>query len=266
MKVAGIRFHNQDKIYHFAQKGFTLKPGDTVVVETELGQEAGEIIYTDREIQKSELETPLKPILRKATLTDLEKIAKYRKKGKEAVRVCRELAKKHKLPMKIVDAHFTLDGSRIIFYFTAESRIDFRSLVRDLTHKFQKSIRLQQIGSRDVAARMGGIGICGRELCCWRFLKKFSSITTEMAKEQQMVQRGSERISGVCGRLLCCLAYEADLYEELNENMPELGTVVKTDRGEGRVISKNILNQTVEVEFDKEEKILYPVSEVKWKK
>lgn len=264
-KIAGIRFHSQDKIYHFDQKDLKLNLGDIVIVETELGTEAGEVVSCNQEIDEKKLEKPLKPVLRSATFTDLEKIKKYDEKADEAMDVCHKAIDKYDLPMKLIGAHFAFDGSRLTFYFTAESRIDFRNLVRDLTRHFQKSIRLQQIGSRDAAAKIGGYGICGCELCCARFLGKFESITVDMARAQQIVHRGSERLSGVCGRLMCCLAYESKLYQESLKKMPALGQEVKTSQGVGRVVARNILKQKVEVELDKENRVLFDVAEVRWK-
>ena len=265
MKGVGICFHPQDKIYYFNQKDFTLKIGDIVIVETDLGIEAGKVCSIDEEINKTEFETSAKSILRKATSTDLEKIEKYKQKKEGALKFCRKAINKHKLSMKLVDVHFSFDGSRMIFYFTAEKRIDFRDLVKDLTRHFQKSIRLQQVGSRDVAAKFSGCGVCGRELCCARFLKEFKSITLDIAKLQQIDHRGSERISGLCGRLMCCLAFEAELYKNLAQAMPKLGTEVQTPDGVGKVTSRDILNQKIEVDLGEETKRIFEISEIKWK-
>lgn len=266
VKIAGIRFHSQDKIYYFDQKDLKLNLGDVVIVETELGTEAGEVVLCDQEIDEKKYEKPLKPILRKATSTDLEKIKKYSEKEKNALNVCHKAIEKYNLPMKLIGAHFAFDGSRLTFYFTAESRIDFRNLVKDLTRHFQKSIRMQQVGSRDAAAKIGGYGICGCELCCARFLKKFESITVDMARVQQLAHRGTDRLSGVCGRLMCCLAYEAKLYQELLKKMPELGQEVKTPQGIGKIVAYNLLKQKVEVGFDEENKAIFDLNEIKYKK
>jgi len=263
VKAAGVRFYLQDKIYNFSQNGLELVVGDTVIVETELGQESGEVVIVNQELDENKLEHPLRPILRKANNVDLERIKKYESKKKEGLEFCKKEIERHKLPMKLIDMSYSFDGSKITFYFISEARVDFRELVKNLTRYFQKSIRLQQIGSRDVARNFGGYGICGRELCCKKFLKKFKSISTNMAEKQQMVSRGSERITGLCNRLLCCLAYEEETYEELDKNMPKIGTKVKTDKGVGQVISKNILKQTVEVALDQETRITLPVSEIK---
>lgn len=264
VKAAGISFYLQDKIYNFAQNELDLKPGDVVIVDTEIGQEMGRVVLANFELDENRLEKPLKSILRKAGSLDLEKMKKYEKKKEEARDFCKAGIKKYDLPMKLLDINFAFDGSRITFYFTSETRVDFRELVKDLNRHFQKSIRLQQIGSRDVTKAFGGNGICGRELCCSSFLKKFEGITLDMAKDQQLAGRGSERISGVCGRLRCCLAYEEDLYFELNKKMPAIGAEVKMRRGKGRVLSKNILAQTVDVALDKETRVTVPVSEARW--
>lgn len=245
--IAGIKFNVLDKIYNFDQNNIILNNKDKVIVETEQGMEIGTVIFCNKEVDEAKLEFALKPILRKATTTDLDKQKNYQAKQEEALKICKELVKKHQLDMKIVAANFTFDGSKLVFYFTAESRVDFRELVKDLTKKFQKSIRLQQVGSRDVAAKCGGCGLCGKELCCNRFLRDFASITTDMAREQQMVQRGSERISGVCGRLLCCLSYEKELYQELSKDFPVIGAKVKTQQGIGTVIGRNLLTRNLEI-------------------
>ncbi len=261
--IAGIKFNVLDKIYNFDQKGIILNKGDKVVVETEQELEIGTVVFANKKIKEEEINTEIKPILRKATSSDLEKQQSYNIKQDDALKICRELTEKHNLDMKFVAARYTFDGSKIIFYFTAESRVDFRNLVKDLTKKFQKSIRLQQVGSRDVAAKAGGCGLCGRELCCNKFLKNFESITTNMAREQQMVQRGSERISGVCGRLLCCLSYEAGLYQELKKDFPRIGDKIKTPEGIGRVVGRNLLTRQLEVKVDDKTRVTVNLDQTK---
>jgi cell fate regulator YaaT (PSP1 superfamily) len=266
MIVAGVRFHNQDKNYDFDSAGLDLALGDIVVVETEIGIESGKVASIEKKPDDAKSREKLKPVLRKATTTDLEKIKKYDKKVEEAVAYCRKTVSKLGLEMKLVDAHFAFDGSRVTFYFTADSRIDFRELVKDLTRNFQKSVRLQQIGSRDAAAKIGDYGICGRKLCCAKFLKEFESITLDTARVQQMEHRGSDRLSGCCGRLMCCLLYEAKTYKELASKMPEMGEEVLTKNGSGRVISRNILKQEVQVRFNKEDKREnFKIADIKWK-
>ncbi len=259
--IAGIKFNVLDKVYNFDQNNILLEKEDKVIVETEQGTEIGTVVFANKEVDETKLEFALKTILRKATTTDLEKQASYKIKQDETLKVCKELVSKHDLDMKIVAANYAFDGSKIIFYFTAESRVDFRELVKDLTKKFQKSIRLQQVGSRDVAAKYGGCGLCGRELCCNRFLKDFASITTDMAREQQMVQRGSERISGVCGRLVCCLAYEKELYQELSKDFPPIGKRVRAKEGVGTVIGRNLLTRSLEIILDDKTRITVKLPE-----
>lgn len=263
--IISICFHSQDKAYNFDSKGIKLKAGDVVIVETEIGVEAGKVVSTGKEAGEESAEKPIKPILRKATSTDLEKIKKYEEKIEEVMQYCRKGIEKFQLPMKLIDAHFAFDGSRITYYFTADSRIDFRELVKDLTRHFQKSIRLQQIGSRDAAAKIGGCGVCGKKLCCSKFLKNFESITIDMARVQQIEHRGSERLSGVCGRLMCCLSYEAKTYHDLLKKLPVLGQEVKTSHGKGTVVNRDVLKQKVLVDFGKDERMELAVSEVRWK-
>lgn len=269
MIVVGVRFHNQDKTYDFNSNGIELKLDDVVIVETELGMEAGEVVAIEKRSDDEKSNSNLKPVLRKATSTDLEKIENYKKKVEESIAYCRQTIDKFELPMKLVDAYFAFDGSRITFYFTADSRIDFRELVKDLTRHFQKSVRLQQIGSRDAAAKIGDYGVCGRKLCCAKFLKEFESITLDAARAQQIEHRGSDRLSGCCGRLMCCLNYEEKTYKKLSQNLPEVGTEVITKKGNGKIISRNILKQEVEVilvdEKNGENRVTFNINEIKLK-
>lgn len=261
-KVAGVQFHSWDLIYDFDPEGLDLKKGDQVIVKTELGQEMGVVVNIQEKEEDSAL--PLKSILRKVNLEDLKKIDELIKKKKKVMDKCKELIKKHQLEMKLVDCHFSFDGGKITFAFTADKRIDFRELVKDLSRAFQKSIRLHQIGIRDEAKRLGEFGPCGRELCCRKFLENLGSVTTGLAKIQQISHRGSERISGVCGRLMCCLAYESKFYEEESKNLPAIGLKVKTKYGTGRVVSLNVLKKTVNVELEKNEMIEISAKEIKY--
>jgi len=264
MKITGIRFHTYDKIIDINQKDFKLKKGDHIVLEADQAVEVGEVIYFDKDVEgKKAEENVAGSILRKATTQDLAKVRKYSKKAKETLIEAREEIRSIDLAMKLQDVYYSFDGSKITFYFTAEERVDFRELVKKLTRKFQKSIRMQQIGSRDVTKVIGGQGICGREICCHGFLDEFQSITTEMVKLQQIAQ-GNEKISGICGRLMCCLGYEADYYKEASRKMPAVGTKVKTDKGRGQVISRNLLNQTVDVAINEDEKYNFHIEEIKW--
>lgn len=263
MNIAGVRFHTYDKIYDIDQGEYKLESGDQVVIEIDQSVEVGEVMYCKKGKSGKNDKADTGTVLRKATTSDLDKAKQYYKKSKAALDNAREEIRNLDLAMKLVDAHYSLDGSKITFYFTAEERVDFRELVRKLTRKFQKSIRMQQIGSRDVTQVMGGYGICGEEICCHRFLEGFDSITTDMVKLQQIAQ-GNEKISGACGRLMCCLGYEADYYREMNQKMPQVGKELKTPKGRGVVVARNLLNQTLEVQISEEERIVYKLDEVRW--
>jgi cell fate regulator YaaT (PSP1 superfamily) len=259
MKVASVQFSPWDKKYHFSYEDLNLKVGDNVLVDTELGLEFGQVV--DFEEIKDESAEEIKPIIRKASKGDLEKLPSAEKK-KEALDYCDSLVKKYELPMKLVDVHFSLTGSKINFAFAADGRVDFRQLVKDLTTHFNTSIRLTQIGSRDEARINGDCGHCGRTLCCQGFIKEFSSITSEMAEAEQVVHRGSDRISGQCGRLMCCLAYEYEGYQELAKKLPPVGAKVNVDGKRGEVLSQHVLKQTVDVKFPGEKRDDYVVVEV----
>jgi len=228
-----------------------LQVGDMVIVNADSGTEIATV-------EKIEIETKTKKeilkIIRKVTIVDLEVVEKNNQKCAEIIKTCRDLVKESKLPMKIVDVHLSFDGGKIAFSFIAESRVDFRGLVKSLSRNFQRSVRLHQIGSRDEARKRGGFGVCGCQLCCVRFLKDLPSVTTEDARVQQMEHRGSERISGLCGRLKCCLGFETKQYRELLKNMPNIGKVVKVDGKKCVVIEKDILSQKVTVKFEDENK------------
>lgn len=264
MRITQIQFAPWDKIYYFNPGGLDLKVGDKVIVKTSMGTEIGEIIgFADDDIGKSVCECSnkdqcahsqdreIKPVVRKAGPMDWEKIPDKKTKD-EILEYCKKLVHKHELPMKLVDVHSSLDGSKLTFAFIAETRIDFRELVKDLTRHFNKTIRIQQIGIRDEARITGDCGPCGKPLCCGRFLKELSSITSEMADLQQCAHRGSERLSGACGRLKCCLAYEQKGYEDLIKDMPALGAKVNVDGKRGVVVGHHILKKSVDVQFDAE--------------
>jgi cell fate regulator YaaT (PSP1 superfamily) len=227
--------------------------GDFVIVETELGLELGKLTSLVKELDNSDDKRELKPILRKATYEDVSKLPSPEKK-EESLEFCREMIKKYELPMKLVDIHFSFEANRINFAFISDGRVDFRELVKDLAAHFGVSIRLTQIGTRDEAKVTGDCGPCGRGLCCRGFLTEFSSITSEMAEAQQVVHRGSERISGMCGRLMCCLSYEYEGYKEMAGKLPPIGTKVNVDGTRGVITGHHILKQTVDVKIssDKE--------------
>lgn len=225
---------------------FELKKGDSVIIPTESGNELGKIV-SDTIESKDE---PQEKIVRIATEHDIETREKYDDEKNSLLPACREMVKKLELPMKVIDAWINLDGKQIIFVFTADGRIDFRELVKDLSKKFKRAIRMQQIGSRDEARKLGGYGICGREFCCVKFPGSIPSISTDMARIQQISHRGTERISGLCGRLMCCLAYEEEQYRALLKGMPELYSVVDTPEGKGTVVEINAVNQEVKVKTE----------------
>ncbi len=266
MKIAQIQFTPWDKIYYFDSNNLNLIKGSRVVVETEMGMEIGEVAGLKEDSGKeggcgcpfkkegcqkcSKLEgMEIKPVLRIATPADLEKVAK-KEEIDDALKFCKKLIKKYGLPMKLSGVHFAYDGARVTFAFIAESRVDFRDLVKDLTRHFNRGIRMQQIGIRDEAKMTGDYGHCGKPLCCRKFLGELASITSEMAEIQQCAHRGSDRISGACGRLMCCLSYEEKGYAELAKTMPPIGAKVSVDGKRGVVIGRHTLKQSVDVKFE----------------
>lgn len=247
MKVIGVRFRTAGKIYYFAPREFSIKKGDYVIVETARGIEFGTVVMPPTQMEDSKVIQPLKPVLRLATEKDREQEAANKVKEKEAFQVCLEKIKKHKLEMKLIDAEYTFDNNKVLFYFTADGRIDFRELVKDLASVFKTRIELRQIGVRDETKIVGGIGICGRPLCCHSYLSEFAPVSIKMAKEQNL-SLNPTKISGVCGRLMCCLNNEEEIYEELNRKLPNVGDYVTTHDGlKGEVQSVNILRQLVKV-------------------
>ena len=256
VKVVGIRFRNAGKIYYFGPGNLELKAGMHAIVETARGVEIGTVITGPREVSEESVIQPLKPVIRIATEADEKQAEKNREKEKEAYRICLEKIAKHNLDMKLVEAEYTFDNNKLLFYFTADGRIDFRELVKDLAAVFRTRIELRQIGVRDETKIMGGYGICGRQLCCNTFLPEFAPVSIRMAKEQNL-SLNPTKISGVCGRLMCCLKNEEETYEYLNSKLPNVGDFVTTDDGlKGEVSSVNVLRQlvkvTVEVDDEKE--------------
>lgn len=247
VKVVGVRFRTAGKIYFFAPGRLHIKKGDHVIVETARGIEYGTVVGEMREVEEDKVIQPLKPVLRIATQKDIEQEAANKGKEKEAFKICLEKIKKHNLEMKLIDAEYTFDNNKVLFYFTADGRIDFRELVKDLASVFKTRIELRQIGVRDETKIVGGIGICGRPLCCASYLSEFIPVSIKMAKEQNL-SLNPTKISGVCGRLMCCLKYEEETYEELNGRLPNIGDYVTTDDGlKGEVHSVSILRQLVKV-------------------
>ena len=242
----------------FNSGDYDLKVGDVIIVNVDSETESAVVDKIDIKTEEKALD-----ITRKATTIDIETVERNRDKCKDAVKLCRDLASEKELVMKIVDAHFSFDGGKVIFSFIAEKRVDFRDLVRNLSKKFQRSIRLQQIGSRDEARGKNGFGVCGRELCCVKFSGSLKSVTTEDARAQQMGQRGSDRLSGLCGRLKCCLGFEAEQYRENLKKMPLIGAKFNIKGKEGKVVEKNVLSSEVVIEFQDRSKETVAVDELK---
>lgn len=268
-KVIGVRFRNAGKIYYFAPGKLEIKSGDHVIVETARGVEYGYVILGSREVEDNKVIQPLKSVIRMATAEDETRETSNRKREKDAFKVCQEKIRKHKLEMKLIDVEYTFDNNKVLFYFTADGRIDFRELVKDLASVFKTRIELRQVGVRDETKIVGGIGICGRPLCCHSYLSEFIPVSIKMAKEQSL-SLNPTKISGVCGRLMCCLKYEEDTYEYLNGRLPGVGDYVVTDDGlKGEVQSVSVLRQQVKVvvmvEKDEKEVREYPVEQLKFK-
>ena len=246
-KVIGVRFRKAGKVYYFSPGDEEIKAGQHVIVETARGVEYGHVVLGSHEVDDKKVIQPLKPVIRMATAADEEIERRNKEKEKEAFKICLEKIKKHELDMKLIDTEYTFDNNKVLFYFTADGRIDFRDLVKDLASVFKTRIELRQIGVRDETKIVGGIGICGRPLCCASYLSEFIPVSIKMAKEQNL-SLNPTKISGVCGRLMCCLKYEEETYEELNGRLPNIGDYVTTDDGlKGEVHSVSILRQLVKV-------------------
>ena len=248
--IIGVRFKNTGKVYYFDPGQNQLEKGSLVVVETARGIECGEVVIPNKEVADSTIVKPLKPVLRPATPEDKRRAKENAEKEQRAMRVCQEKIAAHKLDMKLVDVEYTFDNSKILFYFTADGRVDFRELVKDLASVFRTRIELRQIGVRDEAKMLGGLGICGRPFCCSQFLSDFQPVSIKMAKEQGL-SLNPTKISGSCGRLMCCLKYEQDAYESLLRMTPKVGALVTTKEGKGVVCDANILTGVVKVRLDK---------------
>lgn len=269
IKVIGVRFRTAGKIYFFSPGKLEIHQGDYVIVETTRGVEYGRVVSGPKDVKEEEVVQPLKSVIRVATEQDKKTVERNREKEKEAFQVCQEKIKKHGLEMKLIDAEYTFDNNKVLFYFTADGRIDFRELVKDLASVFKTRIELRQIGVRDETKILGGIGICGRPLCCHSHLSEFVPVSIKMAKEQNL-SLNPTKISGVCGRLMCCLKHEEETYEYLNRKLPNVGDFVTTDDGlKGEVHSVNVLRQLVKVivEVDDEKEIHeYKVEQLRFKR
>ena len=249
-EVIGVRFKDVGKVYYFDPDQNQLKKGERVIVETVRGVECGEVAMENRLVEDSEVVQPLKKLIRVATKADLTRLEDNRRKEKEAFRICEQKIRNHKLEMKLVEVEYTFDNNKILFYFTADGRVDFRELVKDLAGVFRTRIELRQIGVRDESKMLGGLGICGRPFCCSSFLGEFQPVSIKMAKEQGL-SLNPVKISGTCGRLMCCLKYEQNSYEYLLSKTPKVGALVETEEGRGVVTEMNLLTGELKIQLDR---------------
>lgn len=265
VRIIGVRFKENGKVYHFDPVNYTPERGTHVIVETARGLEYGEVVMPVTEVSDEVIVSPLKPVMRIATPEDTRQVETNARKEKEAFDICMKKIEKHKLEMKLIRVEYSFDGNKILFYFTANGRVDFRELVKDLAGVFRTRIELRQIGVRDEAKMMGGLGVCGRPLCCNAFLTDFQPVSIKMAKEQNL-SLNPTKISGTCGRLMCCLKHEHETYEELNHITPPVGAIVKTPQGNGTVSAASLLKGIVKVKLDREDEnalSTFSVEEVK---
>ncbi|HBC84806.1 MAG TPA: stage 0 sporulation protein [Clostridiales bacterium] len=263
--VIGVKFRKPGKIYFFDPENLQIKRDDYVIVETATGEEIGKVVIDNKKVNEEKLVDTLKKVIRLASSKDLKQYEENKLKEPEALKICEQKIKKHKLKMRLIDVEYKFDNSKILFYFTAEGRIDFRDLVKDLASIFKTRIELRQIGVRDEVRRIGGNGICGRELCCCSFLGNFDTVSIKMAKEQN-ISLNPAKISGNCGRLMCCLKYEQEVYEEKIKRLPKVGAIVKTEDGQGIVEEVETLKEKVKVKIRDGEDYFYKrydVSDVK---
>lgn len=262
IKVIGVRFKEAGKIYYFDPNGFEIESQDRVIVETARGVEFGRAVISNREVEEEDVVLPLKKVERMATEEDKQHKEENLQLAETALHACKDKIIQHKLDMNLVDVEYTFDRNKAVFYFTAEGRVDFRNLVKDLASEFKTRIELRQIGVRDEAKLLGGIGPCGRMLCCSTFLGDFEPVSIKMAKDQNL-SLNPAKISGICGRLMCCLKYENDHYEDAKRNLPDMWEKVETDYGSGKVVGMNILEKIVQIEiFEKETVIEYTIDEL----
>ena len=253
--IIGVRFKSVGKVYYFDPQDKNVKQGDKVIVETARGVECGEVVVVDRQIDETKFNNPIKPIIRLATDDDLKRIERNRAKEKDAFKICETKIAAHKLNMNLIDVECKFDNNKLLFYFTAENRVDFRELVKDLASVFRTRIELRQIGVRDEAKMLGGLGVCGQPFCCSRFLGEFQPVSIKMAKEQGL-SLNPTKISGTCGRLMCCLKYEQDAYEDLLKTTPKQGAIVKTASGRGVVEEVNLITGKLRVKIDNNDNVI----------
>lgn len=262
VEIVGVRFRKAGKIYYFDPKGLTLEVGRKVIVETVRGLEIGDVVIANRMVEEEKCYMPLSPVIRAATPEDIKKDEENERKEKEALKICEEKVRKRNPEMTLIDAEYTFDNSKIIFNFVAEGRVDFRELLKDLAAAFKTRIELRQIGVRDETKVVGGLGMCGRKVCCSQFLSEFSPVSVKMAKDQSL-STNPQKISGACGKLICCLNYEQNAYEDAYKTMPRVGQQVKTPDGDGVVTESNILVEKVRVKFDSDGQITQKVYDKK---
>ena len=260
--IIGIRFKKLGKIYFFNPRGFKVSKGDKVIVETSQGEECAEVLIPNRFVKEEKIVAPLKKVVRIANSKDVKRYEECRQIEKEAFKICKEKIKEHHLKMTLTEVECKFDNSKVLFYFTADNRIDFRDLVRELAAIYRTRIEMRQIGVRDEIKRIGGNGVCGRELCCCTFLSDFESVSIKMAKDQN-VSLNPAKISGNCGRLMCCLKYENDVYEEKLNRLPGIGSIVKTEDGEGEIDGLEVLKERVKVKIKKEDTYVYKKYDLK---
>jgi len=261
VSVVGVKFRKSGKVYYFAPNGIDLSPGDNVIVETTRGVEYGSIVCGPKLVPASDIVSPLKPVVRRASAEDQEKAKENEEKEKQAFNICLEKIAQHNLPMKLVDVEYTFDRSKLVFYFTADGRVDFRELVKDLASVFRTRIELRQIGVRDEAKMIGGLGCCGRPMCCASFLGDFEPVSIKMAKEQNL-SLNPTKISGVCGRLMCCLRYEYEAYKACRHGLPKIGQEISTAKGPAKVVDVDILRRLVRLDFGGGEQRMMPADEI----
>ena len=265
INVVGVRFKKAGKIYYFDPQDLTIEKGNYAIVETARGIEFGECVIGVKQISEEDIISPLKSVIRVASAEDIEKNSYNKSREADAFNICLEKIEAHKLKMKLIDVEYTFDNNKVIFYFTADGRVDFRELVKDLATIFKTRIELRQIGVRDEAKMLGGLGPCGRPMCCSSFLGDFASVSIKMAKEQNL-SLNPTKISGICGRLMCCLNYEQSTYEDIRKRMPAVGSIIETEDGKSEVISNNIIKEQVKAKFKRgEEEVveIYKIEDVK---
>ncbi len=264
-EIVGVRFQQVGKIYYFNAAGITVEVNDHVVVETSHGQELGKVVISPKQVLSSDITEPLKSVVRKAQAEDIEQAQQQQEKAVKALAKCRELNEKLNLRMKLLSAQYNLDGSHLTIFFSSEKRVDFRELVRELSRSLRTRVELRQVGARDEAKLVGGLGKCGFPLCCITFLGEFAPVSIKMAKEQD-IALNPMKTSGICGRLLCCLGYEYDQYQAMKERLPELGQEVSTSLGRAKVVGNNPLKEAVSVELETGATVEMPLNQITWRK